>query len=212
MGIAQNNALGGMHHLGRKQARSRDDLITDYIRSVLRPGDRSLQLGRSPQGLSCLQRGAFHEVQASPSARESFQRQCAERETSLERLQPVGQSEGELDLAIIGQTAGFADLASHWPAMARRLKRGGVLILCTIERGAVSRLSEALFADGDWALEEIIAGEAAVYRKIRLSSAASEMPRLQEDARSEHRPSIGKGLMSGVVRTLFGRGEGPRSA
>ena len=52
MGIAQNNGLGGMHHLGRKQARSRDDLITDYIRSVLRPGDRSLQLGRSPQGLT----------------------------------------------------------------------------------------------------------------------------------------------------------------
>jgi|GEM_PF-1461859 len=208
MTLTDTAPAGTLRKLAQKRARLQDDLVADYLATVVKPGDRTLQLGKSQFGVPCLGNGAFHQVLASDAAVDSLRKQCAERGISTDRLQTRADeisSRQALDLVLIGKGLGFADMAGNWRDLAARLKVGGVLVINGVDRGAAARLADALFTDKDWAFEDMIGGEAAIYRKIRVSETAVEVPeraslKSQPAATPKRRPG---GLMAGVLRTLF---------
>lgn len=205
MSLTETAPAGTLRKLARKRARMQDDLVADYVSTVIRPGDRSLQLGRSQFGATCLARGAFHEVIASDAAMDALKRECQNREVSLDRLtcQREGDSQrAQLDLVIIGKATGFSALASNWKTLAERLKIGGVLVINGVDRGAVARLADALFTDADWVFQDMIGGEAAVYRRIRRTQVSPQHLDIAEKNGVARERRSG-GLMAGVIRTLF---------
>ena len=56
---------GKMRKLGTRRARIQDDVTADYLAMVVKPGDRTIQIGASDLGAVCLQRGARHEIAIS---------------------------------------------------------------------------------------------------------------------------------------------------
>ncbi|MBR9824612.1 MAG: hypothetical protein GYB36_02270 [Alphaproteobacteria bacterium] len=201
---------GTLRKLESKRARPQDDLLADYIKVLVRPGDRTLQLGRSQFGSVCLARGAFHEILAAASDVQALERDCARRSVSIERLcRDADDSARRLDLAILGRALGFSGLGGQWRRIASRLKVGGVLVLVGADRGAMTRLADALFMDPDWAFEDMIGGDAAVFRKIRAGECLTEIPAEDNAAdtgqQGKTRLRASSGFVSGLIRTLFRR-------
>lgn len=207
MTMIETPPAGTLRKLDRKRARPQDDLVADYIATLVRPGDRTLQLGRSQFGATCLMRGAFHEAIGPAGAIKALKLECDSRSVSHERLSVAGSGEDgalELDLAILGRDLGFSALAGEWKQIAARLKVGGVLVLAGADRGPMGRLADALFRDPDWAFQDIIGGDAAIYRKIRAGAADAGLPEKEEALCEPVAAKPAHGLMSGLVRTLFG--------
>tara|TARA_R110000868_G_scaffold350999_2_gene612325 strand:- start:9589 stop:10266 length:678 start_codon:yes stop_codon:yes gene_type:complete len=201
---------GTMRKLPVKRIRIEDDLIADYLTAVVKPGDRTLQIGGSDLGTAFLQRGAFHEVIAPIAAIDALQADCERRGIKSDRLR--GQAAATpsadrlpLDAALIGANLGFPSMAGNWRQIASRLKLGGVLVLMGTSQGSSARLADALMSDDGWSLQEMIAGDVAVFRKASVYDEAETQVRLSA-AGDPRRPPRGlkPGLLAGVMRTLFG--------
>ena len=201
---------GTMRRLATKRARIEDDLVADYLTAVVKPGDRTLQIGGSDLGTVFLQRGAFHEVIAPIAALDALQSQCERRSVNFDRLR--GQSSAatnpersQLDAALIGPDLGFPSMAGNWRLIASRLKLGGVLVLIGTGHGSPARLADALMSDQGWSLQEMIAGDVAVFRKTGTYDAAETQVRLSAAGDPRRAPrGLKPGLIAGVMRTLFG--------
>ncbi|WP_300527007.1 hypothetical protein [Maricaulis sp.] len=218
MTLTDTAPAGTLRKLPNKRASLVDDLAADFLGLVVKPGDRSLQLGQSVLGTTCLKNGAFHECVGDKAAVSALRSDCHSRKVDTPRLSlpsRAGESATaqDLDLAIVGGGTGFALLASNWRDISQRLKLGGVLMLSECSRGAVARLADALYTDPAWAFQDMIGGDIAVYRKVRLIADDVPEERMNpavEPAVSEV-PQEQPGLLSGVLRTLFRASPRPRS-
>ena len=78
-------------------------------------------------------------------------------------------------------------------------------MLSDCSRGAVARLADALYTDPAWAFQDMIGGEIAVYRKVRL--VVDDLPAERIDPEAKPAPvektEPSPGLLAGVMRTLF---------
>lgn len=211
-------APGTMRKLATRRARIEDDLIADYLMALVKPGDKTLQIGGTDLGTVFLQRGAFHEVIASVAAVDALQAHCERRAVKSDRLR--GQQSGTtaerdrsgLDAALIGPDLGFPSMAGNWRQIASRLKLGGVLVLMGTSHGSPARLADALMADAGWSLQEMIAGDVAVFRKTAAFDESETRERLQEASDPRRAPrGLKPGLVAGVMRTLFGWRASPRA-
>jgi len=210
-------AAGTTRKTPAKRARIEDDVIADYLAMLIKPGDQTLQIGGSELGTVFLQRGAFHQVIAPLAAIDQLQIQCERRSVKTDRLsqQPGKASErdrSQLDAALVGSDLGFPAMAGNWRQIAGRMKLGGVLVLMGAGHGSAARLADALTSDDGWALQEMIGGDVAVFRKTRVSDDAETRARLLE-AGNPHRVPRGlkPGLVAGLMRTLFGWRANPRA-
>ena len=201
---------GTMRKLPVKRRRIEDDLVADYLMAVVKPGDQTLQIGGSDLGTAFLQRGAFHEVIAPIAAIDALQAQCQRRGVKFDRLR--GQSSAgstsersRLDAALIGPDLGFPSMAGNWRLIASRLKLGGVLVLMGTSHGSPARLADALMSDEGWSLQEMIAGDVAVFRKAGVYDEVETQARLSQAGDPARAPrGLKPGLLAGVMRTLFG--------
>ena len=142
---------------------------------------------------------------------DALEADCLKRDIDTPRLsfpERAGESfaQQDLDLAVIGGGTGFALLAANWRDISQRLKLGGVLLLSDCSRGAVARLADALYTDPAWAFQDMIGGEIAVYRKVRMSVDDGPVEHIDPDV-PVVAPESGEtapGLLAGVLRTLFG--------
>ena len=201
---------GTTRKLSTKRASIADDLVADYLSMVVKAGDKTLQIGGSDLGTVFLQRGAYHEIIAPLAALEGFQDACERRSVRADRLQgrpsqSADVSKSQLDAALIGADLGFPTMAGNWRSIANRMKLGGVLVLMGTRQGSPARLADALMADPAWTLQDMIAGDVAVFRKTGVVTDADVQARLSQ-AGDPHRSPRGlkPGLVAGLMRTLFG--------
>jgi hypothetical protein len=209
MAVLDFTPAGTLRKLAHKRTRPQDDLVADYMGAITKPGDRTAQLGTSEFGAVFLRRGAFHEMIASQAAIEGMQALCERRAIRSDRLRAgTGvdtEVSGGLDAVLISTGLGFPALAGNWRGLACRLRLGGVLVLVGADHGASARLADALMADEGWALQEMIAGEAAVFRKIAVYDEARTRDRLSVVADPKRKPAgVRGGFLAGLMRTLFG--------
>tara|TARA_R110000868_G_scaffold25978_3_gene100671 strand:- start:5307 stop:5996 length:690 start_codon:yes stop_codon:yes gene_type:complete len=203
-------AAGTMRRMPAKRARIEDDVVADYLAMLIRPGDKTLQIGGSELGTVFLQRGTFHEVIAPLADIDLLQAHCERRSVNTDRLsQQSGlkpqPDRSQLDAALISSDLGFPALAGNWRQIAGRMKLGGVLVLMGAGHGSTARLADALTADDSWALQEMVAGDVAVFRKTSLSDDAETRARLLEAGNPRRLPrGLKPGLVAGLMRTLFG--------
>ncbi len=202
---------GTTRKLATKRARIEDDLVADYLTAAVKPGDRTLQIGGSDLGTVFLQRGAFHEVIAPISAIDALQTHCERRDVKFDRLRGQltagsGPEYCQLDMAMIGPDLGFPSMAGNWRQIASRLKIGGVLVLMGTGHGSPARLADALMADEGWSLQDMIAGDVAVFRKTGVYDEAETQVRLSAAGDPRRAPrGLKHGLIAGAMRTLFGK-------
>ncbi len=198
-------AAGTTRRIPAKRARIEDDVVADYLALLVKPGDKTLQLGGSDLGTVFLQRGAFHEVIASLAETDILQTQCERRSVKVDRLRRQAGLMAEpdrspLDVALIGSDLGFPAMAGNWRQIASRLKLGGVLVLMGTAKGSAARLADALGADEGWTLQEMIAGDVAVFRKTKVFDAAETRARLSEAGNPRRAP---RGLKMGLVASMI---------
>jgi hypothetical protein len=212
MAVLDFTPAGTLRKLAEKRNRPQDDLVADYMATITKPGDRTLQLGASEFGAVFLQRGAFHEMVAPTASIEGLQALCERRAIRSDRLRGTASAQdsnasGGLDAVLISSGLGFPALAGNWRGLASRLRLGGVLILIGADSGGSARLADALMGDEGWALQEMIAGEAAVFRKIGTYDDRRTRDGLSAVADPARKPSgVRPGLFAGLMRTLFGSG------
>lgn len=203
---------GDVRKVAFKRAQPKDDLVADYIAIATRPGDKSLQLGRSEFGTEFLRRGAFHEMIAAVDDVDAMQAACERRAISADRLRSASLTgpASKIDIALVGEGLGFPVLAGNWRRIASRLRIGGLLILQDADTASGARLADALMADKSWALQEMINGDVAVFRKTAPYCDETSRTGLGLVADPARRPTgLKEGLVAGVLRTLFGRRMSP---
>lgn len=168
---------GSLRKLPTRRENVRDDLVADYVGLLAHDSTRVMQLGESWIAAECERRGA--------------------------RLDTVDSHGADaLDLLVLGEGLGFSLMAEHWSKASARLKVGGVLLIAASSRGSAARLSDTLFIDPNWAFEDMIGGEVAVFRRIRKSAPTAPTPNVAARPSNSAREKP-TGLMAGVMRTLF---------
>lgn len=204
---------GKMRKLGTRRARIQDDVTADYLAMVVKPGDRTIQIGASDLGAVCLQRGARHEIVAPVLAIESLQAVCERRGISADALRGglAAQTSGDnrpIDVAIFGAEIGFPAMAANWRHVSSSMRQGGVLVLVGAERGAGARLADALAMDEAWVLQERRCGDASVFRKAMPVDTARTMKTLSAAGRPGRRA---RGVSRFPLAGLFDRFRRPAS-
>jgi hypothetical protein len=172
-----NLPAGSLRKLPTRRENVRDDLVADYVGLLTNNSTRVMQLGQSWIAAECERRGARLETTDN-------------------------RASTELDLLVLGEGLGFSLMAEHWSSASARLKIGGVLLIAASSQGAAARLADTLFIDTNWAFEDMIGGEVAVFRRIRKSKQATETPAVATRPAEPSKPQP-TGLMAGVMRTLF---------
>ncbi|MBO6795582.1 hypothetical protein [Maricaulis sp.] len=168
---------GSLRKLPTQRENARDDLVADYVGLLMDETSRALQLGESWIGAECERRKAILDT-------------------------TVGGDTTPLDLLILGDKLGFSTMAEHWATASARLKIGGVLLVSAASQAPAARLCDTLFIDPNWAFEDMIGGEVAVFRRIRKPRTQPDTlkPVTTDTPAATEKPA---GLMSGVMRTLF---------
>jgi len=194
---------GRMRKLATRRARIQDEVTADYLALVVRPGDRTVQIGASDLGAVCLQRGAQHEIVAPIPAIEALQSACERREIPTHALRgglaaQAGKTARPIDVAIFGPETGFPAMAANWRHVSSSMREGGVLILLGADHGSAARLADALMMDDAWVLQERVCGDAAIFRKARAVDARRTMDLLAAAGRPDRKPR-------GVPRSFLGR-------
>jgi hypothetical protein len=211
MAMTEFNSVKSLHALANKRRNTTDDMVSDYIATVIKPGDNTIQVGHCDFGSIFLQAGAFHHVMGSLSSVDSLQNVCERRAIRTERLRGGSmptESDGKtgLDAALLGSGLGFSVLGSSWRHIANRLKVGGLLIMVGAGAGGSARLSDALVADDHWTLEELIGDDIAVFRKTAKGDSKRTQSHLSDASNRNRKPrGIKPGFFAGVVRTLFAK-------
>lgn len=205
-------APGTIREIAHKYNNAQDDLVADYIATVVKPGDKTLQLGRSDFGTVFLQKLAYHEVIGPMADIDALEMRCERRAIRTDRLRRgnSGQSTSGLDMAIIGTDLGFPLMAGNWRRIADRLKIGGVLILQDASASAGARMADALMDDRGWELQEMIAGDVAVFRKTAPYCDQRSRKTLVQASEPRRKPrGVRQSLVAGVLRTIFGQRMSP---
>ena len=200
-------APGTIRKIAEKYSSAQGDLVADYIATVVKPGDKTLQLGRSEFGAVFLQKLAYHEIIGPMADIDALETRCERRAIGTDRLRRgnCAQSTYGLDMAIIGTDLGFPLMAGNWRRIADRLKLGGVLILQDASAAAGARMADALMEDHGWALQEMIAGDVAVFRKTAPYCAQRTQQILGSASQPRRKPrGVRQSLVAGVLRTIFG--------
>ena len=208
MAISEATPAETLKKLAFKRRNVEDDMVADFLTMVIKPGDKTLQLGSSEFGSVFLQRGAFHQLVGNSKASDALRAVCQRRAIGNDRLQIIpklsqADQQSGLDAVLLGPELGFAALAGSWPLIANRLKTGGVLVLTGASRGGAARLAEALMNDQGWAFQEMIGSDISVFRKTVNFIAETDM---KSGKKEEKRLSKGTrpDMLAGVLRTLFG--------
>lgn len=202
---------GKMRKLGARRTRIQDDVTADYLGMVVKPGDRTIQIGASDLGAVCLQRGARHEIVAPLGAIEALQSVCERRGIPAENLRGglVARTQGHdrpIDVAIFGAETGFPAMAANWRHVSSSMRDGGVLILVGADRGAGARLADALAMDDAWVLQERRCGDAAVFRKAMAVDTGRMLKTLSAAGRPQRRPrGVSRLPFAGLVDRMLGR-------
>jgi len=208
MAISEATPAETLKKLAFKRRNVEDDMVADFLTMLIKPGDKTLQLGSSEFGSVFLQRGAFHQLVGNSKASNALRAVCQRRAIGDERLQitpKLSQTDQQsgLDAVLLGPELGFAALAGSWPLIANCLKTGGVLVLTGASRGGAARLLEALMSDQGWALQEMIGSDVSVFRKTVNFIAETDIKSGKKD--KNHPPEASRpDMLSGVLRTLFG--------
>ncbi|WP_297731994.1 hypothetical protein [uncultured Maricaulis sp.] len=207
MTMTQTLPAGEIRRLPTKRARIQDDLVADYLSTVIQPGQRTIQIGGGDLGTVCLKRGAHHQIVAPMGAIEALQAACDRRAIPTDALSggPAARSDADaapFDLAIFGAETGFPAMAANWRHVSGRLRDGGVLVLLGADHGACARLADALAGDSSWVLEARIGGEAAIFRKTGAVCDARSLAGLARVADPARRP---RGVRYGLVSRLIDR-------
>ncbi|WP_323760909.1 hypothetical protein [Maricaulis sp.] len=198
---------GVVRRLPVKRARIQDDLVADFLSTVVKAGQRTIQIGAGDLGAVCLKRGAHHQIVATMGAIEALQAACDRRGIPTDALSGglaarMGPGEPGLDLAIVGSDTGFPAMAANWRHVSGRLRERGLLVLLGADHGACARLADALDQDPSWQLEARIGGEAAVFRKTGQVSDATALAGLAKVSDPSRRPH---GVRFSLVRRLIDR-------
>ncbi|WP_300544196.1 hypothetical protein [Maricaulis sp.] len=202
---------GEIRKLTTRRTRVQDDVIADYLGLVVRPGDRTLQIGASDLGAVCLQRGARHEIVAPVSAIEALQAVCDRRAIPADALRGglAARTDGHerpIDVAIFGPETGFPAMAANWRHVSSSMREGGILVLLGADHGAAARLADALIMDEAWVLQERMCGDAAVFRKASDADNVRTLQTLSAAGRPGRRPrGVRRGPIAAIVRRLFPR-------
>jgi hypothetical protein len=205
MTLTQTLPAGEVRRLPVKRGRIQDDLVADYLATVVKPGQRTIQIGAGDLGAVCLKRGAHHQVVGTMGAIEALQAACDRRAIPTDALSggPAARSTDDapgFDLAIFGAETGFPAMAANWRHVSGRLREGGVLVLIGADHGACARLADALGQDPVWNLETRIAGAAVVFRKTGQVSDATALAGLARVSDPARRP---RGIRYGLVRRVM---------
>jgi len=198
---------GHIRRLPVKRARIQDDLVADYLMTVVKAGQRTIQIGAGDLGAICLKRGAHHQIVATMGAIEALQAACDRRGIPTDALSGglaarIVPGAPALDLAIIGSETGFPAMAANWRHVSGHLRKNGLLVLLGADHGACARLADALGQDPSWQLEDRIGGEAAVFRKTGSVSDATALAGLAKAGDPSRRP---RGVRNGLIRRLVDR-------
>ncbi|OLF75321.1 hypothetical protein AWH62_05735 [Maricaulis sp. W15] len=207
MTMTETLPAGEVRRLPAKRARIQDDLVADYLATVVAPGQRTIQIGGGDLGAVCLKRGAHHQVVAPMGAIEALQAACDRRAIPTDALSggPAarpGAADEPFDLALFGAETGFPAMAANWRHVSGRLRDGGILVLLGADHGACARLADALEHDPSWVLESKIGGEAAIFRKVGDVSDTTALAGLARVSDPARRP---RGVRYGLVSRLMDR-------
>jgi hypothetical protein len=205
---SEPNFADFLRQRAEQYAAAQNDVVVNYLKTVIKPGDKTLQLGACDLAANFVKRGAFHEVAGSDEALADLQRYCDDHDISTERMTvSVSQKEvapTSLDAVILGANLEFSILAGRWKSVSERLKIGGVLILTGANISSSARLTDALSHDAGWALHEMLNGDVAVFRKT--AGSPNEVASSGLVARATSQPAASStqpGLVAGVLRALF---------
>ena len=207
MTMTQTLPAGEIRRLPTKRARIQDDMVADYLATVVESGQRTIQIGAGDLGAVCLKRGAHHQIVAPMGAIEALQAACDSRAIPTDALSggPAARSDvnaAPFDLAIFGAETGFPAMAANWRHVSSRLRDGGVLVLLGADHGACARLADALDGDQTWVMEARIGGEAAIFRKAGKVCEATSLAGLARVSDPARRP---RGVRYGLVSRLIDR-------
>lgn len=202
---------GEMRKLNTRRDRVQDEMTADYLGLVVRPGDRTIQIGASDLGAVCLQRGARHEIVAPVAAIEALQAVCDRRSIPTDALRGglAARADGHerpIDLAIFGPETGFPAMAANWRHVSSSMREGGVLVLLGADHGAAARLADALMMDEAWVLQDRVCGDAAIFRKAMAGDAGRTMDTLSAAGRPGRKPrGVRRPLFGGFLNRVFSR-------
>jgi hypothetical protein len=202
-------SAGNVRRMPVRRQRRQDDVTADFLAMVVKPGDRTIQIGASDLGTVCLQRGARHEVVAPISAIEALQAACDRRSIPTDALRGgvkarSGADERPIDVAIFGADSGFPAMAGNWRHVAASMRTGGVLVLLGADHGASARLADALMKDPAWTLQERVCGDAAIFRKVNPADSGRTLELLSEAARPNRRPrGVARGPFAALAARIF---------
>jgi hypothetical protein len=148
-----------------------DAALEDFLTSVTHPGDKVLQIG-SDDGVAAafLDRGANLHLVAPARSADAVEAICQLRGCSPARLrlfESMGASAmaGAVDAIWLSKTPSMPILAAHFRHAETRLRTGGKLFLGAITSDHGKQFHKQLLKSGDWQLNELIAGEVAVFQR-----------------------------------------------
>jgi hypothetical protein len=148
-----------------------DAALEDFLTCAVKPGDKVLQLG-ADDGIAAafLDRGVFHNLVAPARSADAVESICQLRGCSPARLrlfESMGGSAmaGEVDAVWLSKTPSMPVLAAHFRHAETRLRPGGTLFLGAITSEHGKQFYKQLLKTDEWQLDELIAGEVAVFRR-----------------------------------------------
>jgi hypothetical protein len=145
--------------------------LEDFLGESAQPGDKVLVLGEdSATAAAFLDRGAFVNLVADAGSADRVESICQLRGCSASRLRlfpSVGASitSGEVDSVWLAKTASLAVLAAHYRHAKSRIRCGGTLFLDGLASAHGKTLFDQMSNDMAWRLDEVIAGDVAVFRR-----------------------------------------------
>lgn len=148
-----------------------DMALEDFLSESAHPGDKVLQLGEDGgTAAAFLDRGAFVNLVADAGAADRVESICQLRGCSASRLRlfpSVGASiaSGEVDAVWLAKTESLAVLAAHYRHANSRIRCGGTLFLDGLTTPHGKTLFDQMSQDMAWRLDEVIAGDVAVFRR-----------------------------------------------
>lgn len=145
--------------------------LEDFLGDSAQPGDKVLLLGEDgATAAAFLDRGAFVNLVADAGAADRVESICQLRGCPANRLRlfpSVGASmvSGEVDSVWLAKTASLAVLAAHYRHAKGRVRCGGTVYLDGLTTAHGKTLFNQMSHDMAWRLDEVIAGDVAVFRR-----------------------------------------------
>ena len=147
--------------------------VADYLKTHLKPGQRTLETGAGLSTLMFAGAGTRHVV-VTPSKTEQQRilAEAARRGIATDSLRfEIGYSQhvlpamtGELDFVLIDGGHGFPIPAIDWAYLAPRMVVGGTLLIDDVDLWTGSMLVNFLKREPGWQFDGLLNGRTAVFR------------------------------------------------